>query len=109
MFKGLINSSWFTDYRKYILEKILSDITNDNCDYCCHVRFKGQSFICWKDLKEVRETLQTTKTIIAWKENLRNNPNCGTVWFDDREQRIAFLEECLEKFNENKQINKLVL
>ena len=99
MFKKLINSSWFTGYRKYILEKILSDITNYNRVYCCLVRFKGQSFICWKDLKEVRETLQTTKNIIAWKENLRNNPNCGAVWFEDREQRIAFLEECLEKFN----------
>jgi hypothetical protein len=99
MIKKLINSSWFTGYRKYILEKILSDITNYNCGFCCHVNFRYQSFICWKDLKEVRETLQTTKTIIAWKENLRNNPNCGTVWFEDREQRIAFLEECLEKFN----------
>jgi hypothetical protein len=101
MFKGLINSFWFTGYQKYILEKILSDITSDKHDFCCHVEFKGKDFICWKDLKEVRETLQTTKTIIASKENLRNNPNCGVVWlvwFEDREKRIAFLEECLEKF-----------
>jgi hypothetical protein len=99
MFKQLIHSFWFKGYRKYILETILSNITNNNYEFCCHVIFKGQSFICWKDLKEVQETLQTTKTIITWKEYLRNNPNCATVWFEGREQRIAFLEECLEKFN----------
>jgi hypothetical protein len=98
IFKGLINSFWFTGYRKYILEKILSDITSGKHDFCCHVEFKGKDFICWKDLKEVRETLQTTKTLIEWKAYyLINNPTCKTVWFDNEYQRITFLKECLKK------------
>jgi len=98
MFKLIINTSLFTKYRKYILQKILSDITSNKYNFCCHVEFKGKNFICWKDLKEVRETLQTTKTIIEWKENLIiNNPTCGVAWFDNKEQRIAFLKECLRE------------
>jgi hypothetical protein len=99
MFKLIINTFLFTKYRKYILQKILSDITSGKHDFCCYVEFKGKSFICWKDLKEVRETLQTTKILIEWKTDyLINNPTCETVWFDNKEQRLAFLKECLNKF-----------
>lgn len=110
MIKKLINSSRFTSYRQKILDKIYSDISSGVTRFCCHVKFNGGSFICWKDLKEVRETLQTTQTLrYDIGEYIKSNPSCSLVWFDDTEQRLTFLKECLGKFNENKQMDNLVL
>lgn len=102
MFERIINSTRFTSYRKRILTKIYSDISSDKQRFCCHVKFIGGLFICWKDLKEVQETLQPTQTIRKdIGTYLKINPNCTRVWFENKEDRLKFLTECLEKFDEN--------
>lgn len=102
MIKLIVNTSYFDGYRKYILEKIHSDISSDNVVFCCHVEFKWKKFICWKDLKEVREVLQTTSNLSGGESEMnrlmRTKPTCGYIWFDNKEQRLAFLKECLNKF-----------
>lgn len=82
--------SWF---RKGFLTKIRKEIFDLNgYGYCCHVNSWHKIFICWKDLKEVKENLDSKyiKEYIFY--------NCSNVWFRTYDDRIAFLDECLNKF-----------
>ena len=86
----ILNSKYFTWFRKSFLTKILSDIESEKDSYCCNIETYHKLFICWKDLKEVEENMNS--------ENLRTlvNYNCTRVWFDTRLNRINFLKECLK-------------
>lgn len=80
---------WF---RKSFLKTIHSDILNNNYHYCCKVQTWHKLFICWKDLKEVKENMNSKQL------NGLSTYTCSFNWFDDKENRLEFLEECLKKF-----------
>lgn len=50
-------------------------------------------FICWKELKEVQDNLDSEH--IYSDIRCYELFNCDNVWFHSNRQRIAFLKECL--------------
>lgn len=96
MNERIINSRYFTWYRKAFLKKIYRSIKNYNAYYCCRVPSIYKLFICWKDLKEVKENydsifiLDEVKKFKAFKRRV--------VWFHSHNERLKFLRECLSKF-----------
>lgn len=94
--KNLINSPSFTWFRKSYLKKIHRLIKSEKVNYCCHVSSWHGLFICWKDLKEVQENLGSE--MIEPIVRVSNDLNCSTCWFYSKNNRVAFLEECLMAF-----------
>lgn len=89
---NIINSFLFERFRKSFLKRILKDITLNKTKFCCLVWSYHRIFICWKDLKEVKENMSSKYLI----ESI--NYDCSEVWFWFKEDRISFLKECLSKF-----------
>lgn len=94
--KRIINSDRMSWFRKSFLTKIEKEILIYKYRYCCHVKSWHSIFICWKDLKEVQENLDS-KYIIDHIKN-ENYFDCSNVWFYSRTHRLNFLDECLAKF-----------
>ncbi len=90
--KTLINTRLFKPFRKAFLKTIYAEIISGNETYCCHVWSRYKFFICWKNLKEVKENMNS--------KYLRSNIKytCDRIWFYSKEDRLAFLRECLIKF-----------
>lgn len=93
--KALINTKVFKLFRKSFLERIRQNIFATKENYCCAVFSWHRFFICWKNLKEVKENMHS-KFLIE-----RENYDCKGVWFINRHDRINFLTECLLKFENN--------
>ena len=93
--KKIINSKYFKRFRKSFLKTILDKIENYEDKFCCHVFTWHRLFICWKDLKEVQENLNSE---YIWKST-SDSYSCNNVWFIGRENRMAFLKECISKIN----------
>ena len=94
--KALINLRLFKPFRKIFLERIRKDILHkDNVNFCCHVKSWHSIFICWKDLKEVKENMNSKYLSVGLPYN------CDFSWFTNRNSRISFLDECLLKFENN--------
>ena len=91
--KKIINSKYFKRFRRSFLKTILHRIESHKDKFCCHIITWHRAFICWKDLKEVQENLNSKH---LW---LNENYSCKNVWFITREERIAFLKECISKIN----------
>lgn len=94
--KKLINSSRMSWFRKSFLINIRKEIFNDDRYYCCHVDSWHSKFICWKDLKEVQENLNSEYIKFYVKEEKLYN--CSEVWFYNKTKRLNFLDECIAKF-----------
>lgn len=94
MLKKFINSDKMSWFRKGFLNAILNKVETDKVKYCCWVWSWHKLFICWKDIKEVKEE-RNSLLIKSW---LRGNADCGDVWFNSKQDRILFLNECLAKF-----------
>lgn len=90
--KTLINSSLMKWFRKSFLTKIHSDILYNKKYYCCKVNSWHSFFICWKNLKEVKENMNSKelKEITEY--------SCNFSWFYNKVGRLEFLKECLMKF-----------
>ena len=98
MIKNFINSDNMKWFRKSFLLRIQNDISSEKRFYCCYVDSWHSIFICWKDLKEVQENLQSIHIREPFTSEL--NFTCREVWFDSKTERLLFLEECLLKFKE---------
>lgn len=94
--KKIINSPYMTWFRKSFLNRIHKEISTDKEMYCCLVKSWHSWFICWKDLKEVNENL-TSKQIIQFLRTYGYELNCTKIWFDSKTERLAFLQECIDK------------
>lgn len=97
MLKKIINSSYFTWFRKSFLRKIYNEISIAKHAYCCNVITWHKLFICWKNLKEVKENMSSNTLILGIKED-KSLQHCGLSWFHQKKHRLEFLNECLEKF-----------
>lgn len=98
MIKQMINSYYFKWFRKSFLNKIYNTIEHGNTtDYCCNVKSWHTLFICWKDLKEVKENMNSDALSEFIKKNI-SKQDCSFVWFPTRKDRLKFLKECLDKF-----------
>jgi len=91
--KKIINSKYFKRFRRSFLKVILHEIESDKERFCCHVITWYRAFICWKDLKEVQENLNSEH---LW---INKDYSCDSVWFFNKQQRISFLKECISKIN----------
>lgn len=92
----IINSNMFKWFRKSFLKTIHNRIEIDKSLFCCNVKSWHSWFICWKDLKEVQENLDSEYI----HESLKGKDtilDCGYVWFMSKQNRLAFLKECLNK------------
>lgn len=98
MIKKIINSKYFTWYRKRYLENIHYQIIIERKSFCCHCKSIYSLFICWKNLKEVEENLNSEYLRKEIRE-CKSSQTCAHSWFMYRTYRINFLEECLNKFN----------
>lgn len=96
MLKRLINSKYGKSFRRSFLERIYNDIYTGKKVYCCNVKSWHSKFICWKDLKEVQENLNSYYLNFYIRDNYYYY--CELCWFDKYWDRVAFLEECLQKF-----------
>lgn len=99
MIKLYINSRFGKKIRKEILEKIHDSLEDRTNKFCCHVRHGYNLLICWKNLKEVKENMNS----IQLDSEIRNDKKyqtCEHAWFSCRERRIAFIEECLNKLEQ---------
>lgn len=88
--KKIINSRYFKWFRKGFLRKIYIDILHEDANFCCYVRSWHRIFICWKDLKEVKENMDSVYKDLDHKV-------CVAPWFSSKENRIKFIAECLIK------------
>lgn len=95
MRKKLINSDRMTWFRKRFLKKIYRVILSNCKTYCCTVKPWESRFICWKDLKEVKENMNSDQLI---RYDTNSSYTCNDPWFWCKENRLLFLEECLSKF-----------
>lgn len=99
--KKLINSKYFKWFRKLFLKKIYKNIDNGDDYFCCHVMCIYRLFICWKELKEVKENMDS-KYLSEWIKVNPNQQHCKNVWFDSdvtyNQNRLLFLKECLSEF-----------
>lgn len=96
--KKIINSKYFKWFRKNYLNRIYSDIILNKAKYCCVVYSWHSFFICWKDLKEVKDNMNS----VFLRKEIRDNisfQNCVNSWFWHKTERINFLKECLNKLN----------
>ena len=96
MIRLCINSKFGKNIRREKKKKILDSLERRSFGYCCNIRHGYNLLICWKNLKEVKENMNS----IHLASEIRNNrklQNCGYSWFDSRECRIAFIKECLNK------------
>ena len=90
----IINSRYFKWFRKLYLKDLYKKILRKGKPYfCCHYEGVYSIFISWKDLKEVKENM----------DSKRLRPNivhftCSFIWFYSHYDRLKFLEECLSKF-----------
>lgn len=94
--KKLINSKYGKSFRKSFLEKIHSNLSTGKSSFCCHVMSWHRLFICWKDLKEVKDNMLSGYL----RESVKNNigkQNCTEAWFWGPSDRIEFIKECLNK------------
>jgi len=92
--KRIINSDYMKWFRKRYLRYIYKQIRLGNEHFCCHVKCVYSLFICWKDLKEVKENMNSELISSLLKSNL----TCSRSWFRYRHERLEFLQECLNKF-----------
>ncbi len=97
--KKIINSKFFKNLRKKYLQKIYDEISNDNKEFCCHVIIKLGMFICWKNLKEVKDNMNSLYLRYEIR-TIKANQTCEKAWFENKEIRLLFLQECLDKFDE---------
>lgn len=97
MMKKLINSDRMAWFRKRFLKKIYIAILSNSSGYCCRVKPWESIFICWKDLKEVKENMNSDQLIKDINGDFTNY-TCENAWFWCKEFRLLFLEECLSKF-----------
>lgn len=94
--KKILNSNLFKGFRRSYLQAIYKVIESDRGYYCCNVKTWHKLFICWKDLKEVKENINSE---FIWTEHRGNiNLHCGHCWFENKTNRLGFLKECLSKF-----------
>ena len=91
----LINSDKMTWFRKRFLKKIYRAILSNDAHFCCRVKTWESIFICWKDLKEVQENMNSEQLL---KYYPGDGYTCQYSWFWRKEYRLLFLEECLSKF-----------
>lgn len=95
--KRIINSDIMSWFRKSFLTKIRKEIFKHyGYGYCCHVNSWHKTFICWKDLKEVQENLDSEYIIDYIKKDKLFT--CSNAWFRNPNDRLNFLDECLNKF-----------
>lgn len=96
--KEFINSNYMKWFRKLFLKYLIKKVIFSKRSYylCLHTTIYSL-FICWKDLKEVQNNLNSKyiKTYIKESEVY----NCSVVWFDSNIERHLFLRECLELLN----------
>ena len=78
------------------MKTIYRSIRHYKAHYCCHVLSIYRLFICWKNLKEVKENYDSVFIRDSIKES--KNFNCEEHWFHSRRERLKFLKECLSKF-----------
>lgn len=93
----IINSNGMSFFRKLFLKRILNHIKTHKATYCCYVEGFYSWFICWKELKEVKDNMNSNYLRDSIKSGLKT-PSCAIAWFTDRCDRVAFLKECLAKF-----------
>lgn len=95
--KRIINSNtqlgrWF---RRTYLTTISNSIFWEKEEYCCWVVTWQRLFICWRNLKEVQENLNSS--YIGYHIKQYNLLDCENPWFHTKEERLGFLQECLDK------------
>ena len=86
---------WFRKlFLNYLLKKVNKHINNNEHYFLCLNLSIYRLFICWKDLKEVQNNLNS-KYI---KNHIKESEvyYCSVVWFDSNIKRHLFLRECLE-------------
>ena len=96
--KKIINSNLFTRFRKSYLKTIYKRIYQRKADFCCHVHSIHSCFIYWKELKEVKENMDSAYLLYHIRKN-KKHQTCFLPWFAERNERLGFLKECLDKFN----------
>lgn len=104
MLVKLINSRLGKSFRLSFLNRILKDIVTDEKMYCCHVDSWHSRYICWKDLKEVKENHDSRYVFTnerMWKSIDEGYFNCSREWFDTKMYRVKFLEECIDNCEKN--------
>lgn len=84
---------WF---RKMYLTNIYNKIHSGKENFCCIASKKTiySLFICWKNLKEVKENMNST-----YLTTYISNYSCKMNRFNYKTDRLSFLKECLTKFN----------
>lgn len=90
--KTFINSPLMKWFRKAFLKIIYFQILHNKKNHCCKVENWHSLFICWKDLKEVKANMNS-KQLLDW-----SSYSCHISWFNSKEKRLNFLNECIKKF-----------
>lgn len=95
--KSIINHNNFISnaFRKSFLQTIYNEIEKDEKLYCCCVITWHKLFICWKNLKEVKNNMDSgylRDVIISGREEA----NCINGWFSCKSNRLGFLKECIK-------------
>jgi len=94
----IINSRYFKWFRKLYLKDLYKHIKEAGNShrlvrFCCHYEGNYSIFISWKDLKEVKENMDS-ETLDRYGGAF----TCNRSWFLTNYDRRKFLEECLAKF-----------
>ena len=94
----LINSFLFRWFRRSFLKAIYKDINSGNNQFCCHVKSWHSKLICWKELREVQDELEST-TLLC--EDLRyiKDYGCRCWWFNSSQDRLQFIQDCINRLN----------
>ena len=83
-------------FRESFIKAIYKRILFSKERFCCNVITWHRLFINFKDVKEVKENMNS-KYLDPWPINNRNFTE-NTVWFSNRTDRLSFLAEVLAKF-----------
>lgn len=90
----IINSKFGIRFRLSFLKRIHKEISNNKQYYCCAVNSWHSYFICWKDIREVQDNLNSNKICKIAREHITGQKlifNCSFSWFDNKYNRILFL------------------
>jgi hypothetical protein len=100
-----INSDYCIRFRRIYILSLMGyiksglEINPDKNYYICLIKTRQSKWICWKDLKEVRENLNSE--FIREPIRMSGRFTCDNSWFSSNSDRLSFLNQCLDKLNKN--------
>lgn len=100
MKRRIINSILFKNFRKRYLQNLLKQVEESRSvtpTFLCNLRIKESKIICWMELKEVQNNLNSIYLLHHKMYLIKKG--CQAVWFNNDSDRIKFLKECLQKFD----------